>query len=163
MFWRINPYFYIQSSYLEVNPTVSVWEQFKEILIFVDENLLGIIFIIFLSIFVIRLIILYFFYNRKTINKYKREKNGNDKKFTTKRCKEDGDDKGRNNVYLINEEGKTYQLLVDYFTLKTLGYGSASRKDELCFSNQEYTIGKRIKIYKIFFDVKDIFKLSNDI
>lgn len=135
---------------------------FKKFIEFVDENLFGIIFLIF--IFYLSFIYCWpwkLYRNYKTIKLYRRENNNNDKKFTTKRCEEDGDEKGRNNVYLINEDDKTYQLLADYNTLKKLGYGSASRKDKL-FSKNDYEIKSRIKINNIFSYIGNIIKFKND-
>lgn len=102
-----------------------------------------------------------FFHNRKVINKYKRENNNNDKNFTTKRCLEDGDKNGRHYVYLVNEKEnpKTYQWIEDNYTIKRLGYGHASRESNL-FSNKEYEIKERIKIYNIIFDIKAILEIS---
>jgi len=137
----------------------NISEFFIKFIEFVNKNILGIIFCVLFFYLLCRLPY-NFFHNRKILRKYKRENDDNDKKFTTKRCKEDGDKNGRNHVYLINENDKTYQRLEDSHTLKKLGYGSASRGDDLCFSNKEYTIKEKIKIYNIIiFDIKEILEI----
>ena len=128
----------------------------KDIIVFLNDNLLVIILFVFLLISIIMWV-----FNLITLAKYKREYKNNDKKFTTKRCIEDGDSRGRNNIYLINENDKTYQRIYNRYTLNQLGYGSGSRTDNLCFSNQSYTIGKRIKIHNVLSDIKDILKIKN--
>ncbi|XOA42845.1 MAG: hypothetical protein ACKKMV_01845 [Candidatus Nealsonbacteria bacterium] len=135
-----------------------IWERLKDLIIFLNDNLLGIIFLFFFLFFIIIWILNYI-----TLIRYKREYRNNDKKFTTKRCIEDGDERGRNHVYLISEKDNTYQRIEDRYTLNKLGYGSASRRDELCFSIQDYKVKKRIKIYNVLIDIKDILKLKNDL
>lgn len=140
------------------------FNNFKFFVGFVNKNVAGIIFLIF----VVYLLLVYRWpcklcHNYKILKKYKRENNNNDKKFKTMRCYEDGDEKGRHNVYLIDEENtaKTYQLIVDYYTLKELGYGSASRKDsDKLFSKNDYEIRSRIKIYNIISDISSVIKLK---
>ena len=102
--------------------------------------------------------LLFYFINRKIINKYGRENNNNDQKFTVKRCEEDGDEGRRHHVYLINERDKTYQRVEDTYTLNKLGYGAASRKDKtFLFSKNDYKIEKRIKVRKILIlDIIDV-------
>ena len=145
---------------MEINPISFVWEKFKNLIIFIDENILGIIFSIFI-LYVLFYLLFRLPHNLKIIKKYKRENGNNDIKFITQRCKEDGDEKGRHYVYLINTKDKTYQWLEDEYTIKRLGYGYASRKENL-FSNKEYTIKERIKIYNIISDIKNILKFRND-
>ena len=75
-----------------------LWEFFKkfaEVIImfvkFVNENLTGILGIIFLCIIFCSFcyLIRNYRHNRKILKKYKRENNGNDKKYTAKFCEED--------------------------------------------------------------------------
>lgn len=150
--------YYIQSRCFEIGPTVSAWERFKNVLVFINDNLLGIIFLFFLMFFIVIWIPNYI-----TLIKYKRERRGNDKKFTTKRCIEDGDEAHRHHVYLINEADKTYRRIADTYTLNKLGYGSASRNKESCFSVKDYTIKRRIKIYNLLTSIRTVWGLKNDI
>ncbi|PIV51096.1 hypothetical protein CO115_01355 [Candidatus Falkowbacteria bacterium CG_4_9_14_3_um_filter_36_9] len=92
---------------MEINPISFVWEKFKNLIIFIDENILGIIFSIFI-LYVLFYLLFRLPHNLKIIKKYKRENGNNDIKFITQRCKEDGDEKGRHYVYLINTKDKTY-------------------------------------------------------
>ncbi|MFH1890327.1 MAG: hypothetical protein ABIJ91_02035 [Candidatus Kuenenbacteria bacterium] len=137
-----------------------MWEQFKNLIIFVDENFLGIIFCIFIF-YVLFYILFRLSLNHKIIKEYKRENNDNDKKFTTKRCIEDGDKSRRHYVYLIDENNKTYQWIEDDYTIKKLGYGYATREYNGCFSNKNYTIKERIKIYNFYniFNIIGILKI----
>jgi len=135
---------------------MSRWEIIKNFIIFFNNNLLGIIFLIFSLSFIIITILNYI-----NLIIYKGEYRSNDKKFITKRCKEDGNNSGRNHVYLINKENKTYQRIADRYTLNQLGYGSASREEYDCFSILDYKIKNRIKIYNILFDIRSILKLKD--
>lgn len=64
------------------------FDNFKFFIGFVNENLSGIIFLVFLLCF-IYYFIYYGFCNYLTLWKYKRENNENDKKYTAKFCEED--------------------------------------------------------------------------
>jgi len=155
-------YFYYP--YLNYTKDKNGIEFFKDIIESVIKNLLGITFFVFIILYVLFYLLSRLPHNRKIIKKYKRENGDNDKKFVTMRCKEDGDEKRRHYVYLINENDKTYQWLEDDYTIKKLGYGYASRKDNL-FSKKGYTIKERIKIYYNIFDIKvilEILKFKNN-
>ena len=136
-----------------------ILEKIKTFVVFIDKNLLGIIFLCLACYFIYCLI-----HNYLIKREYKRENNNNDKRFETKRCKEDGDTEKRKNIYLIDKEStpKTYQWIMDPYTFKELGYGNCSKEDKKCFSKEDknYVIKKRIKICNMIFNVKEILKLK---
>ncbi|MFH1662018.1 MAG: hypothetical protein ABIA02_02895, partial [Candidatus Falkowbacteria bacterium] len=111
-------------------------------------------------------------HNCKILEKYKKENNNNDKKYTVKRCFEDGikgKDKngqkietGRKHIYLVKKsfrenERKIYHHIVDMYTFKKLGYPIPPKDDDDCFEISDgYEIGDEIKIYNIISDIKNI-------
>ena len=139
----------------------SYLEKVKSFSVFASKNISGIMFLC-LAYYLTYHWIYYYNYNHKNFKKYKRENSDNDKKFITQRCTEDGNKEGRHYVYLVNKHDKTYQWLEDDYTIKKLGYGYASRTENL-FSKDNYKIESRIKIYNIIFDIKKILKLKNDV
>lgn len=98
--------------------------------------------------------------NVLTKRSYKREKNNNCKKFSAKRCLEDGK---RDYIYLIEEKSKTYQRIVNLYILDKLGYPRPSRDDKECFSLFDgYVLKNEIKIYNLISDIREIVKLQTD-
>jgi hypothetical protein len=141
---------------------------------FVNKNLLGIIFLIF----IIYLLFIYhwpwkIYCNYKTIKLYKRELFDNNKKYSAKRCLEEGKiekdkngkeiQKARDHIYLVDYEEKIIHHFADIYTFNKLGYPRPLRDDERCFKISDgYTLGDEIKIYNIVSDIKDILNFKKD-
>ena len=85
MFEKINYHYHFQSRCLGDNLVGFAWEQFKNLIVFVNDNFWGIIFSV-LFVYLIK----YFLRNHKIIREYKRENKNNYKKYITQRCYEDG-------------------------------------------------------------------------
>lgn len=103
--------------------------------------------------------------NRETLRTYKRELNGNDEKYSVKRCLEDGPEKMRHYYYLINKEDKKYHRIVNPHTLSRLGYPVPPRQDDYCFSRQDYSLAAEISILdatSLISSVKYLLKLVEE-
>lgn len=127
---------------------------FKNIIKFIQENILVIIFLIWAIISIKRTI-----HNCAIKKKYKRDNN----KYEVKRNEKEGDEKERNTIYLVckeknNEDKFVYHHIINMYTLVNLGYTRPSKKDEDCFStkDKEYIMGENIIIYNITFDFRKI-------
>lgn len=93
-------------------------------------------------------IILYFAYclfRNWRLNKYK----ATNKNFEVRCCLEDGSEKERNRIYLIDKDRKTSQWIENAKTFNkkfiSRGFKKPSRKDEDCFSKLEYKERHSIK------------------
>lgn len=129
---------------------------------FINENVYGLLFIIFL---------IHVFYvwisNFRTREKYQIESVPD--RFIAKRCKEDDGENdehsGRDYIYLVDEKARTYQRLEDTFTRYALGYPRPPRKEgdffNSPFSKAGYSMRKRIKIRKIILNF-DFLKSTDD-
>lgn len=134
---------------------------------FISKNIPGIIFLLtMIYIFFYRW--LYKGYlNCRTKKLYKREKDNNDQKYLTQRCLEDGDEKYRDYIYLVEKEGdrKRFYRIVDLYTLSQLGYPRPSRDNDKCFSinkeDSKYILSDEIKIYNILSDIKEILNIKD--
>lgn len=150
-------------------------EKTKSSIVFISNNSLGIIFIC---------LVYYLFYywiygtnhNCKILEEYKRENNGNDKKYTAKFCEEDCifEDikkiKGKKkiletgkNVYLVDEKKECYHHIVDGYTFRKLGYPHLTKYSISCFSKEGKELKGEIKIYNIISDIKNILDIKNNI
>ena len=141
------------------------FDSFKFFVGFVNKNLSGIVFLIFLLYF-IYYFIHYGFRNYFTMWKYKRENNGNDKKYIVKFCKEE---EVRKHIYLVKKsfkggEDKIYRHIVNGYTFDKLGYPVPSKDDKDCLEISDgYEIGDEIKIYNIISDINNILNIKNNI
>ncbi len=133
-------------------------ETAKSFIGFVNENLLGIIFLIWAIITIKKVI-----HNHDIKKKYKRDNN----KYEVKRNKDDGDKKNRNAIYLIRKEKNSkgeivWHHIINMYTLVDLGYAPPSREDNYCFSLSEkgksYILGENIIIHNVTFDFRKIDK-----
>ena len=145
-----------------------ILEEIKAFIVFIDENSSGIIFLVF----AIYLLLIYrwpykLYCNNKILKEYKRENNGNDKKYTAKFCEEDcifdSKDKILNkntgdNVYLVDE--KNYRHIADGYTFRKLGYPSPNKCRKGCFSKKNKELKEEIKIYNIISDINSILKMK---
>ena len=133
---------------------MEILSKIYDTIILINKDILGFIFFFLLLYFLFTII-------KNTITKcsYKRERNGNDKKFSAKRCFEDGT---HDYIYLVDEKNKKYYRIVNLYTLSSLGYPRPSR-EEACFKLSDgYVLKNEIKIYNLFSDIKDIIKLKYD-
>jgi hypothetical protein len=86
-----------------------------------------------------------------TTCKYKRQWFEHNKRYSVKRCRDEGErNQGRDNFYLLDEEKKKYHRISPY-ALERLGYPRPPRLDDdrFTFKESDYTIGKEIKIRNI--------------
>ena len=93
-------------------------------------------------------IILYFahcLFRNWQLNKYK----ATNKNFEVRCCLEDGSEKERDKIYLIDKNRKTCQWIENAKTFNKIfmpqGFKAPSRKDEDCFSKVEYKERRSIK------------------
>lgn len=96
-------------------------------------------------------------HNRRIKNKYKMKNN----RYEIKRDKNEGGEKERHSIYLVeknSKDKKLYHHIMSSYTYGKLGYLRPSRKDEDCFDSSEenYTRGEDIVFYNITFDYKNI-------
>jgi hypothetical protein len=129
-------------------------------IILYNKIILGLFLLFFLLFFLYTII-----KNKIIIEIYKREYRGNYKKFTAKRCFEDGTSKYRDYIYLVKEgKHKKCYRIVNLYTLDRLGYPRPSREDNDCFKFSDgYMLGNEIKIHNLFSDIKEIIKIKSDI
>lgn len=143
---------------------------------FFSKNILG-IFGLVAAVYVFRI----FIHNYRIETKYKREKNGNDKKYSVKRCMDDshfikeGDKnseikEGCDHFYLIEEKEKEFHRIVNRYTLNRLGYPRPVRnyadtdKDQILFKNEGYVLGEEIEIIdlpSLISTLKEVAKIEN--
>ncbi|MDD2758219.1 MAG: hypothetical protein PHD72_02485 [Patescibacteria group bacterium] len=131
------------------------------------ENYTSVVRSIVLDILVIAVIIFCLFYylpkNFKNWNLRKKYKYSDN--FRLSRCLDDEGDKGRNKVYLLNEEDKTYKHIENPKTLnevfKINDFKNPSREDSECFSKIEYANGGNIVIDENAISVANTINLLN--
>ena len=99
-------------------------------------------------------IILYsWLFNMITIVRFKREWLNNAKKYSTKRCTEEGEiQNGRDHIYLVDDNKKIVHRLINTYTRNKLGYPRPPRVDEAKEENK-----------KFYFSFKEEYKLSSEI
>lgn len=85
---------------------------------------------------------------------FKRELWGNVKKYSAKRCSEEGEIKnGRDHIYLVNDKKKIVHRLANMYTLNNLSYPRPPRVDENKPKNKKFYF-KFDDGYELSFEIK---------
>lgn len=110
-------------------------------------------------VMVISYLIYYWVKNYCLKNKFKTK----NKNFKIQRCLEDGGEKDRNKIYLVNKIRNTYQWIVDNKTLNELfikqGFERPPREDKACFSKRCYIEEEKIELNESVDNIIDIINL----
>lgn len=114
-------------------------------------------FLFSLGTILLSMILCSWLFNVITILKFKREWWNHFKKYSTKRCSEEGEIKdGRDHIYLVDDAKKIVHRLTNSYTLNKLGYPRPPRVDDGLEKNKKfyfkfedkYKLGGEIKILK---------------
>lgn len=152
MFEKVN-YHHFCPECLEINHSCFAVEKSGGFMEFINENVLGFLFLIWLLVAIVRII-----HNFTMRIRYR----AGNSKYEIKRDENEGKESERHSIYIVCKEkncnGKKTYHHVNTYTYETLGYLRPPRDKDLFNSKDgDYVNGKNVIIYNII----EILKLAN--